>query len=92
MLTPVVTSARCRLGEENGSPRGHLQCLRCGHEFKAEEPGSFQKAGKFQPCSRPPSPLQGCSWEGRNVWGLRTQLMSTGGAISMPRGNLKPFA
>ncbi|XP_049624256.1 serine/threonine-protein kinase 11-interacting protein [Suncus etruscus] len=44
VLTPVVTSTRCHLGEKNGSPRGHLQCLRCGHDFKAEEPGSFQKA------------------------------------------------
>lgn len=56
MLTPAATTAQCELGEAKDPLRDRLQCLRCGHEFKAEEPTLgldseegwrplFQKAG-----------------------------------------------
>lgn len=38
MLTPAATTAQCELGEAKDPLRDRLQCLRCGHEFKAEEP------------------------------------------------------
>ena len=38
MLTQAATTAQCQLGEARDPPRGRLQCLRCGHEFKPEEP------------------------------------------------------
>ncbi|XP_011283962.2 serine/threonine-protein kinase 11-interacting protein isoform X1 [Felis catus] len=38
VLTQAATTAQCQLGEARDPPRGRLQCLRCGHEFKPEEP------------------------------------------------------
>ncbi|KAB1278429.1 Serine/threonine-protein kinase 11-interacting protein [Camelus dromedarius] len=38
VLTPAATSAQQQLGGTRDPPEGRLQCLRCGHEFKAEEP------------------------------------------------------
>uniref|UniRef100_A0A452QQF1 Serine/threonine-protein kinase 11-interacting protein n=1 Tax=Ursus americanus TaxID=9643 RepID=A0A452QQF1_URSAM len=38
VLTPAATTAQCELGEAKDPLRDRLQCLRCGHEFKAEEP------------------------------------------------------
>lgn len=38
MLTQAATAAQCQPGEAREPLRGRLQCLRCGHEFKPEEP------------------------------------------------------
>nr|XP_035938801.1 serine/threonine-protein kinase 11-interacting protein isoform X1 [Halichoerus grypus] len=38
VLTPAATTAQHELGEARDLLRGRLQCLRCGHEFKPEEP------------------------------------------------------
>ncbi|XP_025785914.1 serine/threonine-protein kinase 11-interacting protein [Puma concolor] len=38
VLTQAATTAQCQLGEARDPLRGRLQCLRCGHEFKPEEP------------------------------------------------------
>nr|XP_006207274.1 serine/threonine-protein kinase 11-interacting protein isoform X1 [Vicugna pacos] len=38
VLTPAATSAQQQLGGTRDPPEGRLQCLRCGREFKAEEP------------------------------------------------------
>ncbi|XP_077604769.1 serine/threonine-protein kinase 11-interacting protein isoform X1 [Crocuta crocuta] len=38
VLTQAATAAQCQLGEAREPLRGRLQCLRCGHEFKPEEP------------------------------------------------------
>lgn len=39
MLTPVTNVAREQVGEARDLLLGRFQCLRCGHEFKPEEPG-----------------------------------------------------
>nr|XP_045223717.1 serine/threonine-protein kinase 11-interacting protein isoform X3 [Macaca fascicularis] len=38
VLTPVTNVAREQLGEARDLLLGRFQCLRCGHEFKPEEP------------------------------------------------------
>nr|XP_012418685.1 PREDICTED: serine/threonine-protein kinase 11-interacting protein [Odobenus rosmarus divergens] len=38
VLTPAATTAQHELGEARDPLRGRLQCLRCGHEFRPEEP------------------------------------------------------
>ncbi|XP_054334658.1 serine/threonine-protein kinase 11-interacting protein isoform X1 [Pongo pygmaeus] len=38
VLTPVTSVAREQLGEARDLLLGRFQCLRCGHEFKPEEP------------------------------------------------------
>uniref|UniRef100_A0A8C0R8S3 Serine/threonine-protein kinase 11-interacting protein n=1 Tax=Canis lupus dingo TaxID=286419 RepID=A0A8C0R8S3_CANLU len=38
VLTPAATTAQRQLGEARDPLRGRLQCLRCGQEFKPEEP------------------------------------------------------
>nr|XP_023396967.1 serine/threonine-protein kinase 11-interacting protein isoform X2 [Loxodonta africana] len=38
VLTPATTMARCQLGEVREPLGDRFQCLRCGHEFKPEEP------------------------------------------------------
>ncbi|XP_042639288.1 serine/threonine-protein kinase 11-interacting protein [Orycteropus afer afer] len=38
VLTPATTTAWHQLGEVSDPRGGRLQCLRCGHEFKPEEP------------------------------------------------------
>ncbi|XP_032133942.1 serine/threonine-protein kinase 11-interacting protein isoform X1 [Sapajus apella] len=38
VLTPVTNMARHQLGEARNLLPGRFQCLRCGHEFKPEEP------------------------------------------------------
>ncbi|XP_025746800.1 serine/threonine-protein kinase 11-interacting protein isoform X3 [Callorhinus ursinus] len=38
VLTPAATTAQHELGEARDPLWGRLQCLRCGHEFKPEEP------------------------------------------------------
>ncbi|XP_033715561.1 serine/threonine-protein kinase 11-interacting protein isoform X2 [Tursiops truncatus] len=40
VLTPAATLGKHQLGEVRDPPGGRLQCLRCGHEFKPEEPRS----------------------------------------------------
>ncbi|XP_030694479.1 serine/threonine-protein kinase 11-interacting protein isoform X2 [Globicephala melas] len=40
VLTPAATLGKHQLGEARDPPGGRLQCLRCGHEFKPEEPRS----------------------------------------------------
>ena len=40
MLSPAATLGKHQLGEARDPPGGRLQCLRCGHEFKPEEPRS----------------------------------------------------
>lgn len=39
VLTPVTNVAREQVGEARDLLLGRFQCLRCGHEFKPEEPG-----------------------------------------------------
>nr|XP_058911168.1 serine/threonine-protein kinase 11-interacting protein isoform X2 [Kogia breviceps] len=39
-LTPAATLGKHQLGETRDPPGDRLQCLRCGHEFKPEEPRS----------------------------------------------------
>uniref|UniRef100_A0A2K6ME18 Serine/threonine-protein kinase 11-interacting protein n=1 Tax=Rhinopithecus bieti TaxID=61621 RepID=A0A2K6ME18_RHIBE len=38
VLTPVINVAREQLGEARDLLLGRFQCLRCGHEFKPEDP------------------------------------------------------
>ncbi|XP_008057087.1 serine/threonine-protein kinase 11-interacting protein [Carlito syrichta] len=38
VLTPVITTAQRQLGEARDVLGGRFQCLRCGYEFKPEEP------------------------------------------------------
>ncbi|XP_078184794.1 serine/threonine-protein kinase 11-interacting protein isoform X2 [Callithrix jacchus] len=38
VLTPITNMARHQLGEARNLLPGRFQCLRCGHEFKPEEP------------------------------------------------------
>ncbi|XP_028337855.1 serine/threonine-protein kinase 11-interacting protein isoform X2 [Physeter macrocephalus] len=40
VLTPTATLGKRQLGEARDPPGDRLQCLRCGHEFKPEEPRS----------------------------------------------------
>ncbi|XP_068400457.1 serine/threonine-protein kinase 11-interacting protein isoform X1 [Eschrichtius robustus] len=40
VLSPAATLGKHQLGEARDPPSGRLQCLRCGHEFKPEEPRS----------------------------------------------------
>ncbi|KAB0399299.1 hypothetical protein E2I00_003117, partial [Balaenoptera physalus] len=40
VLSPAATLGKHQLGEARDPPGGRLQCLRCGHEFKPEEPRS----------------------------------------------------
>ncbi|XP_059962788.1 serine/threonine-protein kinase 11-interacting protein isoform X5 [Mesoplodon densirostris] len=40
VLTPAATLGKHQLGEARDPPGSRLQCLRCGHEFKPEEPRS----------------------------------------------------
>lgn len=70
MLTPAANLGKHQLGEARDPPGGRLQCLRCGHEFKPEEPRSgldggegwrplFRKTGT-SPALDPPYPRASC--------------------------------
>lgn len=49
MLTPAATAAQRELGEVRDLLGGRLQCLRCGHEFKPEEPRLLDSEEGWRP-------------------------------------------
>ncbi|XP_047578308.1 serine/threonine-protein kinase 11-interacting protein [Lutra lutra] len=49
VLTPAATAAQRELGEVRDLLGGRLQCLRCGHEFKPEEPRLLDSEEGWRP-------------------------------------------